>query len=179
MKKKIFITITFSLFGMFVFSMCHANQLKKQNQQEIERSSSLPIKRYDNSELGVVTRSRETLETTKSKVNDKEVSETIKEVMSYLSSMEDISDVSLTYANHLSISSKEDVQTMITMLKVGYVYDENSIEIYKSNSVNVYQFLATLKKGDETLGFTGNYVIETKQVELAGLYGEPTGIANK
>lgn len=179
MKKKVFIVIILSLFGMLVFSMCHANRVKEAHQKELGQSASSSKKHYDNSEFGVMEKSRETLESTQVKLSDKGVSETLNEVMSYLASVENISDVSLTYANHLSISSREDVQTMITMLKVGYVYDANSVEIYKSNSANVYQFLATLRKGDETLGFTGNYVIETKQIELAGLYGEPTGVANK
>ena len=88
------------------------------------------------------------------------------------------SSLEMTYSNHLSITNSADAETIAMMIRAGYQYDETSVEVYKSDSSNVYQFLALLKKDEEVLSFTGNYVVGTQQIELAGLKGEPTGIAN-
>ncbi|MFS1664108.1 hypothetical protein [Streptococcus sp. zg-JUN1979] len=183
MKKKWFIILGFIVLILLIFRLWYfpkhhktSNSIENQTEQTNKSSSqSMTV------EEKVIEQAQNALESTKI-VDDEaygRVQQTIDGIMIYLNSIDDVSNVEVNYANHLSITYKVDAETVVSMLKIGYVYDKESLEVYESNSSNVYQFTLLLKRDNEVLSLTGNYVVGTEQVELAGLHGSPTGIANE
>lgn len=181
MKKRWFLLGAVLLLGLFIFRMCfHPKETSKTSHDEetTEQTSFYQTDDNEQSSSSVVRQAREALEQSQNSATDtstKEVKEVLNQVMDYLKTA---SSLEMTYSNHLSITNSADAETIAMMIRAGYQYDETSVEVYKSDSSNVYQFLALFKKDEEVLSFTGNYVVGTQQVELAGLQGEPTGIAN-
>lgn len=105
------------------------------------------------------------------------VSESVKLGLDALKAVDDQSKVQLTYENRLSITNPARAQTLVTMFLAGYTYDAQTLEVYKSNETNVYQFVFSLKKaGAEDISFSGNYVKGTKQIEVVNMYGIPAGV---
>lgn len=79
-----------------------------------------------------------------------------------------------TFDNHLSLTSLSMLQTLVTMYSVNYAYDEDSLQVFESDSDNVYQFIFTLTREDSaSLNFVGNYVVGTGQLEITSMQGEP------
>lgn len=106
-----------------------------------------------------------------------EVLASLEKAFGALKTVQDQSDIQLTYDNHLSITSSAMAQTLVTMFLAGYDYDATSLSVYQSYKDNVYQFVISLRKsGSESLSVTGNYVIETEQIEFVHLYGTPSGV---
>jgi hypothetical protein len=156
-------------------------KLEKAKGKETESDSEKQAKVEE--KLTAIEESRKTLETDK-KVSDGGQIESLKNALrsgfNYLSSVDSSEriDNGDSY-NHLQISSKTMLDTLYRMIKAGYTYDESTVEVYKSDSDNVLQFVYEMKKdGEEAISFAGNYVIGTEQVEVANMHGSPTGLAS-
>ena len=136
------------------------------------------------SEAEEVTEAKNTLERQYSVLSDdetKDVKSSLSTAMEYLDSIkDDSSSMNLTIDNYLSITDKTSAQTILTMLHASYVFDADSVQVFKSNSEGVYQFVFEMKKASDNteIAVTGNYVVNTKQIELVNVFGVPTGIMN-
>lgn len=122
-----------------------------------------------------------TLET-KTKVSDSEkseVSNALDEGFEVLNTTEIGSDVKNDYSSHLGNSTQEMLKITVLALKAGYIYDNNSLEVYKSDNSGVVQFVFEMKKdGAENISFAGNYVQSTRQIEIANQHGTIAGVAS-
>lgn len=122
-----------------------------------------------------------TLET-QTKVSDSEkseVSNALDEGFEVLNTTEIGSDVKNDYSSHLGNSTQEMLKITVLALKAGYIYDNNSLEVYKSDNSGVVQFVFEMKKdGAENISFAGNYVQSTRQIEIANQHGTIAGVAS-
>lgn len=123
----------------------------------------------------------DTLET-QTKVSDSEkseVSDALAEGFEVLNTTEIGSDVKNDYSSHLGNSTQEMLKITVLALKAGYIYDNNSLEVYKSDNSGVVQFVFEMKKdGAENISFAGNYVQSTRQIEIANQHGTIAGVAS-
>lgn len=123
----------------------------------------------------------DTLET-QTKVSDSEkseVSDALDEGFKILNTTEIGSDVKNDYSSHLGNSTQEMLKITVLALKAGYIYDNNSLEVYKSDNSGVVQFVFEMKKdGAENISFAGNYVQSTRQIEIANQHGTIAGVAS-
>lgn len=122
-----------------------------------------------------------TLET-QTKVSDSEkseVSNALDEGFEVLNTTEIGSDVKNDYSSHLGNSTQEMLKITVLALKAGYIYDNNSLEVYKGDNSGVVQFVFEMKKdGAENISFAGNYVQSTRQIEIANQHGTIAGVAS-
>lgn len=131
-----------------------------------------------------VIEAKNTLERQYSVLSDdemKEVKSSLSAAMEYLDSIKgNSSSMNLTVDNYLSITDKTSAQTILTIMHASYVFDADSVQAFKSNSEGVYQFVFEMKKASDNteVAVAGNYVVNTKQIELDNVFGVPTGIMN-
>lgn len=163
-----------------VFKSC-----SRQKQQAEKRVTS-HLKHYkqssvsEESYLSANEEATNTLERADKSLSDGEsqqVKESLVVAFDYLNSVNQHSDVQMSYQYKLSITNLSMGQTMVTMLEAGYQLDLSTVKVYESDNENVYQFTVDLiKEGSDNLSIAGNYVTGTQQLELASLHGIPTGI---
>lgn len=155
------------------YSLEKANSTTSKSKKDTETSSS-------NSK----TSREEALDTleTQTKVSDSEkseVSDALDEGFKILNTTEIGSDVKNDYSSHLGNSTQEMLKITVLALKAGYIYDNNSLEVYKSDNSGVVQFVFEMKKdGAENISFAGNYVQSTRQIEIANQHGTIAGVAS-
>lgn len=155
------------------YSLEKANSTTSKSKKDTETSSS-------NSK----TSREEALDTleTQTKVSDSEkseVSDALDEGFEVLNTTEIGSDVKNDYSSHLGNSTQEMLKITVLALKAGYIYDNNSLEVYKSDNSGVVQFVFEMKKdGAENISFAGNYVQSTRQIEIANQHGTIAGVAS-
>lgn len=155
------------------YSLEKANSTTSKSKKDTETSSS-------NSK----TSREEALDTleTQTKVSDSEkseVSDALDEGFKVLNTTEIGSDVKNDYSSHLGNSTQEMLKITVLALKAGYIYDNNSLEVYKSDNSGVVQFVFEMKKdGEENISFAGNYVQSTRQIEIANQHGRIAGVAS-
>lgn len=102
------------------------------------------------------------------------VQDSIDIALDYLEGFDNLDGVESTYMNRLSITSEYMVQTLATMVIVGYDLQEDSLKVYRSESENVYQFIFVMSNPQrEDISFVGNYVIGTQQLEVVSMKGNP------
>lgn len=155
------------------YSLEKANSTTSKSKKDTETSSS-------NSK----TSREEALDTleTQTKVSDSEkseVSDALDEGFKVLNTTEIGSDIKNDYSSHLGNSTQEMLKITVLALKAGYIYDNNSLEVYKSDNSGVVQFVFEMKKdGEENISFAGNYVQSTRQIEIANQHGSIAGVAS-
>lgn len=155
------------------YSLEKANSTTSKSKKDTETSSS-------NSK----TSREEALDTleTQTKVSDSEkseVSDALDEGFKVLNTTEIGSDIKNDYSSHLGNSTQEMLKITVLALKAGYIYDNNSLEVYKSDNSGVVQFVFEMKKdGEENISFAGNYVQSTRQIEIANQHGRIAGVAS-
>lgn len=182
MKKKVIIVLLIFLAGIAftVFKSC------SRQKQQAEKSVTSQVKHYKQfsvSEESYPSANEEatnTLERADKPLSDGEsqqIKESLVVAFDYLNSVNQQSDVEMSYQYKLSITNPSMGQTMVTMLEAGYQLDLSTVKVYESDNDNVYQFTVDLiKDGSDNLSIAGNYVTGTQQLELASLHGIPTGI---
>ncbi|MEY8462192.1 hypothetical protein [Streptococcus merionis] len=104
------------------------------------------------------------------------VRDSIQVAIDYLSEFKDLVGIEPTYYNRLSITDDEMLQTLATMVIVGYQWDKDRLMVYGSQSENVHQFVFSMSHPERrTISFVGNYVIGTQQLEIVSMKGNPIG----
>jgi hypothetical protein len=90
-----------------------------------------------------------------------------------------VAEVKGTYENRLSMTQNAMVQTFGMAFKInGYQYDASQLEVLKSNSSDVVQFILVLKKeGQENCYFIGNFNTSVQQLQLERYIGGRLGAA--
>lgn len=88
-----------------------------------------------------------------------------------------VAEVKGTYENRLSMTQNAMVQTFGMAFKInGYQYDASQLEVLKSNSSDVVQFILVLKKeGQENCYFIGNFNTSVQQLQLERYIGGRLG----
>lgn len=88
-----------------------------------------------------------------------------------------VAEVKGTYENRLSMTQNAMVQTFGMAFKInGYQYDASQLEVLKSNSSDVVQFILVLKKeGQENCYFIGNFNTSVQQLQIERYIGGQLG----
>ncbi len=186
MKKKVIIGLLVLLVGLIVLSVrsCHRNEQSRSPSESTDTVTQQSTKKKSSTSqsetVSVQDEATETLEKADEPLDDEaiqKVNASLTVAFDYLTQVNNQSDVQVTYKDKLSVTSQAMAQTVVTMLKAGYQLDISTLKVYASDSENVYQFTVDLTKdGAENLSLAGNYVTGTQQLEIASLYGIPTGI---
>ncbi|MSU87121.1 hypothetical protein EA438_05685 [Streptococcus dysgalactiae subsp. dysgalactiae] len=173
--KRVFSVILLLAIGIVIYQeySSHQKNLEKRDDISLRRNNHLKSKSAD-------IEAKETLEKSDQKVSP-QVTEKIKNNIQTPISVFEVAknqdDIVLSYDNKLSITSLTVAQTIKTMLLAGYHFEADSLNVYKSDETNVYQFtidIQTDKKDRLTL--TGNYVIATNQFEFVSVHGTPVNV---
>ncbi|MGT2908239.1 hypothetical protein [Streptococcus dentiloxodontae] len=103
--------------------------------------------------------------------------DSIKTVFDYINKT-DANDLTPSVNTCSNLTSKSMLQSLKTMMKAGYTIDLNSLQLYESANENVEQFIISMTKASDNtqIALAGNYVPNTKQVEIASIHGTPTDV---
>lgn len=114
------------------------------------------------------------------KVSQKALDRVKKDIMiplNYLVDIKSQSDIEVSYDNKLSITSQTVAETLKTMLLAGYHFELEGLNVYESDSDNVYQFTILMTTDEnEELSVVGNYVLGTGQFEFVSVHGTPVNV---
>lgn len=186
MKKKVIIGLLVLLVGLIILSVrsCHRNEQSRSPSESTDTVTQQSTKKKSSTSqsetVSAQDEATETLEKADEPLDDEaiqNVTASLTVAFDYLTQVNNQSDVQVTYKDKLSVTSQAMAQTVVTMLKAGYQLDISTLKVYASDSENVYQFTVDLTKdGVDNLSLAGNYVTGTQQLEIASLYGIPTGI---
>ena len=99
------------------------------------------------------------------------------EAVSAIKKSEQLSKVSGTLGNHLSMSQDGIVQTFAMAILVNkYEYQSSNLEVMPSENNDVVQFLIVLTKdGEENCYFVGNFNTTVNQIQLKAYFGGNIG----
>ncbi|HEO8394878.1 TPA: hypothetical protein VBX43_000927 [Streptococcus agalactiae] len=99
------------------------------------------------------------------------------EAVSAIKKSEQLSKVSGTLENHLSMSQDGMVQTFAMAILVNkYEYKSSNLEVMPSENNDVVQFLIVLTKdGEENCYFVGNFNTTVNQIQLKAYFGGNIG----
>ncbi|HGK7180603.1 TPA: hypothetical protein ACJ5VI_000476 [Streptococcus agalactiae] len=112
-------------------------------------------------------------------VEKEKVKESFKFAIDYLNQVKSNEEFKPNYYNHLSITDISMLRTVKSVLIVGYQFKIESLNVFKSEADNVYQLTIKLVDSQQNeLVLVGNFVINTRQIELTSLHGRPAGMMN-
>lgn len=185
MKKKLVIglLVVLALLGISVVKSCSRKRAvpHHQDQSEMTKAISQSSSSKEQEISKAQTEAKNTLEQPERLLGDIEtnqVKDSLQIAFDYLQTVTDESAVTISYQNHLSITNVAMAQTVVRMLSTAhYTVDLSTLQVYGSDSDNVYQFTVDLTKPNtDNLSLAGNYVTGTQQLELGSLHGTPTGL---
>lgn len=183
MKKDsryiIILVIIFLALGvMFLVSELMKNEPKKKEttpstEQVIEDSSSEDIPKEDKYERW----RNEALATLETQIpaddaDTQTVKNALKEMCSYVETVQNVTDVKPDYQNHLTITGTKMQYELVAKFMLGYKYSDAKTQVFKAKADNVRQFVLELANPDGAkLYFCGNYVMGTTQIEVTSVHG--------
>ncbi|HEM2697251.1 TPA: hypothetical protein U0555_000739 [Streptococcus suis] len=115
---------------------------------------------------------------TESSEEEKEqVAQAFEEAIQMIGQASHLTEVKGTIENHLSMSQDAMVQTLTMALLVNeYSYQASRLEVTKSESEDVVQFLIVLTKaGEDNCYFVGNFNTTVNQIQLKNYVGGNIG----
>lgn len=179
-KYIIILVVMFLALGaMFlVFAFMKKNESKKKitppsTEQVLEDSSSEDIPKEDKYERW----RKEALATleTQTPANDADtqtVKNALKEMCSYIETVQNITDVKPDYQNHLTLTGTKMQYELVAKFMLGYKYSDAKTQVFKAKADNVRQFVLEVTNPDGAkLYFCGNYVMGTTQIEVTSVHG--------
>lgn len=182
-KTKIILGLLLSLLivgGGIMYFNSQNKETTPQYQLEKSKSSQKVVKKKNKSKKQTaIEEGKATLETQTPASEEQTalVRESLTKAMEVLGKTNIGEEVKNDYNSHLQNTNQDMMSVVVLMLKAGYKYDESSLEVYKSNSDNVSQFVFEMKKdGADPISFAGNYVQGTTQIEIANQHGTPVGL---
>ncbi|HEM5282145.1 TPA: hypothetical protein U1333_001549 [Streptococcus suis] len=106
-----------------------------------------------------------------------QVAQAFEEVVRMISQASHLTEVKGTIENHLSMSQDAMVQTLAMAFLVNeYSYQPSQLEVTKSESEDVVQFLIVLTKdGEDNCYFVGNFNTTVNQIQLKNYVGGNIG----
>lgn len=179
-KYIIILVVIFLALGvMFLVSaLMMKNEPKKKvtppsTEQVLEDSSSEDIPKEDKYERWR-KESLATLETqTLSDDTDTQiVKNALKEMCSYVETVQNVTDVKPDYQNHLTLTGTKMQYELVAKFMLGYKYSEAKTQVFKAKADNVRQFVLEVANPEGAkLYFCGNYVMGTTQIEVTSIHG--------
>ena len=175
----ILVSIFLVLGVMFLVSaLMKKNEPKKKEtipstEQVIEPSSSEDIPKEDKYERW----RKEALATleTQTPADDADtqtVKNVLKEMCSYVETVQNVTDVKPDYQNHLTLTRTKMQYELVAKFMLGYKYSDATTQVFKAKADNVRQFVLEVANPDGAkLYFCGNYVIGTTQIEVTSVHG--------
>ena len=100
------------------------------------------------------------------------VKNALKEMCSYVETVQNVTDVKPNYQNHLTITSTKMQYELVAKFMLGYKYSDAKTQVFKAKADNVRQFVLEVANPDGAkLYFCGNYVMGTTQIEVTSVHG--------
>lgn len=164
---------------MFLVSaLMKKNEPKKKEttpstEQVIEDSSSEDIPKEDKYERW----RNEALATLETQIpaddaDTQTVKNALKEMCSYVETVQNVTDVKPDYQNHLTITGTKMQYELVAKFMLGYKYSDAKTQVFKAKADNVRQFVLEVANPDGAkLYFCGNYVKGTTQIEVTSVHG--------
>ena len=99
------------------------------------------------------------------------VKNALKEMCSYVETVQNITDVKPDYQNHLTLTGTKMQYELVAKFMLGYKYSDAKTLVFKAKD-NVRQFVLEVANPDGAkLYFCGNYVMGTTQIEVTSVHG--------
>ena len=177
-KYIIILVFIFLVLGvMFLVSaLIKKNEPKKKvtppsTEQVIEDSSSEDSPKEDKYERWR-KEALATLETQTPADDTQTVKNALKEMCSYVETVQNVTDVKPDYQNHLTITGTKMQYELVAKFMLGYKYSDAKTQVFKAKADNVRQFVLEVANPDGAkLYFCGNYVMGTTQIEVTSVHG--------
>lgn len=179
-KYIIILVVIFLALGvMFLVSaLMMKNEPKKKvtppsTEQVIEDSSPQDIPKEDKYERW----RKEALATLETQIpaddaDTQTVKNALKEMCSYVETVQNVTDVKPDYQNHLTITGTKMQYELVAKFMLGYKYSDAKTQVFKAKADNVRQFVLEVANPDGAkLYFCGNYVMGTTQIEVTSVHG--------
>ena len=100
------------------------------------------------------------------------VKNALKEMCSYVETVQNVTDVKPDYQNHLTITGTKMQYEIVAKFMLGYKYSDAKTQVFKAKADNVRQFVLEVANPDGAkLYFCGNYVMGTTQIEVTSVHG--------
>lgn len=100
------------------------------------------------------------------------VKNVLKEMCSYVETVQNVTDVKPDYQNHLTLTRTKMQYELVAKFMLGYKYSDATTQVFKAKADNVRQFVLEVANPDGAkLYFCGNYVIGTTQIEVTSVHG--------
>lgn len=175
----ILVVIFLALGAMFLVSaLMKKNEPKKKvtppsTEQVIEDSSPQDIPKEDKYERW----RKEALATLETQIpaddaDTQTVKNALKEMCSYVETVQNVTDVKPDYQNHLTITGTKSSMSLQLKFMLGYKYSDAKTQVFKAKADNVRQFVLEIANPDGAkLYFCGNYVMGTTQIEVTSVHG--------
>ena len=179
-KYIIILVVIFLALGvMFLVSaLIKKNEPKKKvttprTEQAIEPSASEDIPKEDKYERW----RKEALATLETQLpadnaDTQTVKNALKEMCSYVETVQNVTDVKPDYQNHLTLTRTKMQYELVAKFMLGYKYSDATTQVFKAKADNVRQFVLEVANPDGAkLYFCGNYVMGTTQIEVTSVHG--------
>lgn len=175
----ILVVIFLALGAMFLVSaFMKKNEPKKKatplsTEHVLEDPSSEDIPKEDKFER----RRKEALATLETQIpaddaDTQTVKNALKEMCSYVETVQNVTDVKPDYQNHLTITGTKMQYEIVAKFMLGYKYSDAKTQVFKAKADNVRQFVLEVANPDGAkLYFCGNYVMGTTQIEVTSVHG--------
>ena len=173
-KYIIILVVIFLALGvMFLVSaLMMKNEPKKKEtppstEQVLEDSSSEDIPKEDKYALATLE-----TQTPADDTDTQTVKNALKEMCSYVETVQNVTDVKPDYQNHLTITGTKMQYELVAKFMLGYKYSDAKTQVFKAKADNVRQFVLEIANPDGAkLYFCGNYVMGTTQIEVTSVHG--------
>lgn len=100
------------------------------------------------------------------------VKNALKEMCSYVETVQNVTDVKPDYQNHLTLTGTKMQYELVAKFMLGYKYSDAKTQVFKAKADNVRQFVLEIANPDGAkLYFCGNYVMGTTQIEVTSVHG--------
>lgn len=177
--KKVVVIIIMAFISVMIYQLYHHKDIQKRPRDDVVVRRIKKQKKII-SKRDVTKEATKTLERSDLKVSQKALDRVKKDIMiplNYLVDIKSQSDIEVSYDNKLSITSQTVAETLKTMLLAGYHFELESLNVYESDSDNVYQFTILMTTDEnEELSIVGNYVLGTGQFEFVSVHGTPVNV---
>lgn len=178
--KKVVVIIIMAFISVMIYQLYHHKDIQKRPRDDVVVVRRIKKQKKITSKRDVTKEATKTLERSDLKVSQKALDRVKKDIMiplNYLVAIKSQSDIEVSYDNKLSITSQTVAETLKTMLLAGYHFELESLNVYESDSDNVYQFTILMTTDEnEELSVVGNYVLGTGQFEFVSVHGTPVNV---
>lgn len=183
--KKLLLLMILSMCSVVIYIISTNNQSHQSNgevsQEKMVKSKNVPKEHYITKEE--VLNTLESKQTVSNEATNK-LESAIKDALNYLKTVDYPSNLKREELSMFQLTADDALYELYSSAITHYQFE--NLEVYQSDSDNVYQFLLVLRMSEEEkeeleknitsneeyMYYTGNFVPNTGQIELVKMHGE-------